>query len=57
MQIKYEADQVLQTYFAQNQSRVEKWFNVIAPNNSSLSDLRTQLTLLRSKDWKVVHAL
>jgi hypothetical protein len=57
VQMNYEADQVLQTYFAQNQSRVEKWFNVIAPNNSSPNDLRTQLTLLRSKDWMVVHAL
>ncbi len=57
VQMHYEADQVLQTYFTRNQSRIEKWFNVIAPNNNSLSDLRTQLTLLRSKDWKVVHAL
>ena len=57
VQIKYEADQVLQTYFARNLTRIEKWFNVIAPPSGTMEELKEQLSQLRAKDWRTVHSL
>jgi len=57
VQMKYEADQVLQTYFAANLSRIEKWFNVITPKTGTMNKLRIQMSQLRAKDWQMVHSL
>jgi len=57
VQMDYKADQVLQTYFENNLSRIEKWFSVIAPGNGSMHKLRTQVVQLHDKDWKAIHSL
>ena len=55
VQMKYEADQVLQKYFRDNESRIASWFNVIAPAGRSVSTLQDELSTLRSKNWTGVH--
>jgi hypothetical protein len=57
VQMAYEADQVLQAYFRDNLTRIESWFNVIAPKSSSMRRLKLQISHLRDKDWRVVHSL
>lgn len=57
VRMKYEADQVLQNYFTENLSRIEGWFNVIAPKNSSISKLKGQVSELRAKNWHAIHSL
>ena len=46
-----EADKVLQDYFVANIRRIEKWFNVISPKQSSIERLKTQIDVLSKKDW------
>jgi len=57
VQMDYEADQVLQTYFKNNAERIEKWFNVIAPRNGTIKELHSQISRLRDKDWETIHSL
>jgi hypothetical protein len=40
VQMDYKADQVLQTYFHDNATRVEGWFNIIAPPGGAMGQLR-----------------
>ncbi|KAF0238714.1 MAG: hypothetical protein FD181_715 [Prolixibacteraceae bacterium] len=47
-----DADMALLKYFTENLSRIEKWFNVIAPETKSLDDLKNEITELRSKNWR-----
>jgi len=55
VQMDYKADQVLQTYFRDNGERIKGWFNVITPSNSSIDNLKLQLSQLRDKDWAKIH--
>lgn len=55
VQMNYEADQVLQTYFRDNRDRIERWFSIITPNRSSIDKLKLQLSQLRDKDWAKIH--
>jgi hypothetical protein len=57
IQMGYEADQVLQAYFRNNLTRIEKWFNIIAPKRGSMNKLRVQISTLRYKDWRAIHSL
>jgi hypothetical protein len=57
VQMDYEADQVLQTYFRDNVKRIEKWFNIIAPRGGTIRDIHSQISQLRDKNWKQVHSL
>lgn len=57
VQMNYEADQVLQMYFKVNRLRIEKWFNILTPKDSSMQRLRLQLGALRGKNWRKVHSL
>jgi len=57
VQMDYKADQVLQAYFRNNSSRIKRWFNIVAPENGSMSKLRTQVAQLRDKDWSKIHSL
>jgi hypothetical protein len=56
VRMDYEADQVLQSYFRKNASQIEGWFNVITPE-SSLTNLRQELTELSRKNWRGIHRL
>jgi hypothetical protein len=57
VQMDYEADQVLQSYFVNNLTRIESWFNIITPRNSSIPKLHSQISQLRDKNWEVLHSL
>jgi len=57
VQMKYEADQVLQTYFRENRQRIENWFNVITPTRGTIPQLQLQISQLRDKDWLRIHSL
>ncbi len=37
--------------------RIEGWFNVIAPARNPMQKLQRELSRLRDKDWRAVHAL
>jgi hypothetical protein len=54
VKMDFEADIALQKYFADNISKIEKWFNVIAPNGKTISKLKTELIELQSKNWKEI---
>jgi hypothetical protein len=54
--MEYGADQVLQSYFKDNEARIADWFNVITPK-ASLKMLHEELSVLRNKDWRDIHHL
>jgi hypothetical protein len=56
VQMEYGADQVLQSYFKENEARIAAWFNVITPA-ASLKMLHEELSVLRNKDWRGIHHL
>ncbi|MCB0522783.1 MAG: hypothetical protein H6577_17205 [Lewinellaceae bacterium] len=52
VQMNWEANVVLDEYFQNNLPVIESWFNVISPDNKSISTLKEELKELKSKDWK-----
>lgn len=52
VKIALEADIALQQYFSRNLNLIETWFNVISPAGYSIIELKQELSLLSSKDWK-----
>ena len=54
VKIALAADLALQEYFANNLPTVETWFNVISPADSSVDELKRELTLLSSKNWEEI---
>jgi hypothetical protein len=54
--MSYDADRVLENYFISHDEEIERWFNVISPNDQGLPELRTELSSLRDKKWNEVHA-
>lgn len=57
VQMDYKSDQVLQAYFRDNSSRFKEWFNIVTPEDGSMSKLRVQVAQLREKDWSKIHSL
>ena len=57
VQMDYEADQVLQSYFRDNLGRIENWFNIIAPQGKTMRELHAYISELREKNWQVIHSL
>lgn len=57
VQMDLKADRVLVSYFAENISRIEKWFTVIAPKRGTMSQLKFQVSQLRKKNWKDIHSV
>jgi len=55
VQMDYEADQVLQSYFRDNAKRIERWFNIIAPKGGTMRDVHLQISQLRDKNWEGIH--
>lgn len=45
------ADDALRRYFSNHEAEVETWFNVIAPRNSDLAELQSDLRKLADKAW------
>lgn len=56
VKIALSADLALQDYFSSNLGKVESWFNVISLAGHSVVDLKRELTLLASKNWKEILA-
>lgn len=54
VQIDADADAVLQKYFAAHHERIESWFNVITPVGKNLEPLRSELAILRRKNWRCI---
>ena len=54
VQIDLEADRKLRAYFHANRSDIDKWFSLIAPHNSTISELRAELDALSQKKWKTI---
>ena len=48
------ADTALLKYFTDNLSRIEEWFNVIAPESKTINNLKNEITELRSKNWREI---
>lgn len=57
VQMEYEADQALQTYFRDNETRIAAWFNVITPKGRGVLMLQEELSTLRGKDWRKVYGI
>jgi hypothetical protein len=55
VQMALDADKVLQDYFKANGRRIERWFNIITPDEKSLGTLRRQIRQLSEKDWPHIH--
>lgn len=54
VKIALAADLALQDYFSNNVGKVESWFDVISPAGRSVAELKRELTLLASKNWKEI---
>lgn len=54
VRIALPADLALQEFFSKNLSRVEHWFNIISPAGRGMSDLKRELSLLATKNWKEI---
>jgi hypothetical protein len=54
VRIALEADIALQHYFSKNISKIESWFNIISPTGKSITELKKELLLLSSKNWREI---
>ena len=50
----FEADAVLLKYFSHKLNEIEGWFNIIAPEGKKITELKTELIELRSKNWSEI---
>jgi len=55
VKIRVEADLALKSYFKSHESEIESWFNVITPQDGSLTYLRNDLVKLLRKDWRRIR--
>ncbi len=56
VQIALSADRALQEFFSEHLAEVEGWFNIISPAGRSIAELKRELNLLASKNWKEILA-
>ena len=56
VKIALAADLALQDYFSNHVDKVGSWFNVISPAGRSVAELKRELGLLASKNWKAILA-
>jgi len=55
VRIALAADGALQSFFRANLPVIEGWFNVIAPAQRPLDELRSELDTLKGKNWGRIH--
>ncbi|MDN5292560.1 MAG: hypothetical protein PWQ06_2799 [Anaerophaga sp.] len=48
------ADKALPEYFSENICKIESWFNIITPNGKTITDLKTEIAELRTKNWRKI---
>lgn len=51
----FEADSVLLKYFSDNLNKIESWFNIISPEEKTITELKNELSELRSKKWEAIR--
>ena len=54
VQISLEADRAIQNYFSSNINNIEGWFNVISPPGKGISELKSDLDSLVTKNWEEI---
>ena len=54
VKMDFEADAVLLKYFSDKLNEIEGWFNAIAPEGKTITELKDELIELRSKNWKAI---
>ncbi len=54
VKMDFEADAVLLKYFSDKLNDIESWFNIIAPKERNITELKSELIELRSKNWKKI---
>ena len=54
VKMDFEADTVLLKYFSDKLNKIEGWFNTIAPEGKTITELKNELVELRSKNWKEI---
>lgn len=54
VRVDMAADRALRAYFAENEKKVESWFNVISPKQGSIGELKTAIDCLCRKKWKEI---
>ncbi len=54
VKMDFDSDSALLKYFADNQSKIENWFNIISPDNKTINDLKSEIIELRSKNWREI---
>ncbi len=54
VKMDFEADAVLLKYFSDKLNKIEGWFNIIAPEGKTITELKDELIELRSKNWKEI---
>ncbi len=52
VKMDFEADAVLLKYFSDKLNKIESWFNIIATKGRNITELKSELIELRSKNWK-----
>lgn len=55
VRMDFESDKLLLKYFFERLNEIESWFNIIAPKNKSINELRNELQELRSKKWEAIR--
>lgn len=54
VKMDFEADTILLKYFSDKLNEIEGWFNIIAPDERTITELKDELIELRSKNWKKI---
>lgn len=54
VKMDFDSDNALLKYFADNQRKIESWFNIIAPGSKTIDDLKSEIIELRSKNWREI---
>jgi len=55
VRMDFEADSVLLKYFSDNLNKIESWFNIISPEEKTITELKNELSELRSKKWEAIR--
>ncbi len=46
-----KADKILLEYFSKNLAEIESWFEIISPIGKDMETLKSELQLLKDKNW------
>ena len=55
VRMDFDADATLIEYFSDKLNEIEGWFNIISPEGKTISELKSELAELRSKNWEEIR--